>query len=277
MEPGQPHGAPFAGGYSNRQRIVEGALLLASSTYWCWLVWRLAQARGDNAIVRTLLAFGLGMVFADFLSGLVHWGCDTWGSIDTPLLGRTVIRTFREHHIDAKAITRHDLIETNGSTAVFGSVPALCAGLLPYETSRWAWFVAAVCVSATLFVTFTSQIHKWAHEDQPPRLVALLQNTGILLSTPHHDGHHTPPYVKNYCITTGWMNRPLEAIQFFPVLERVIEKITGTPPRYDPAAEALARATGVAEQGFFVQNEPKATDASGVITSESEGAVASKS
>src|SRR3989344_7952856 len=49
----------------------------------------------------------LSLLTADFISGMIHWGADTWGSVKFPILGKTLIKGFREHHIDKKAITKH--------------------------------------------------------------------------------------------------------------------------------------------------------------------------
>lgn len=187
--------------------------------------------------LRLAAAAGLGLLAADLASGVVHWACDTWGSLDTPLLGRAFLRPFREHHVDQQAITRHDFVETNGNNCLV-ALPVLGLALLPPlgRDAPAGTFLAAFLLSLGVATMATNQIHKWAHQDAPPRLVAWLQRARLLLPPARHAVHHRPPYTADYCITLGWLNAPLRAIGFFPRLERAITALTGAVPRRDERA-----------------------------------------
>lgn len=85
-----------------------------------------------------------------------------------------------------------------------------------------------------IFVSLTNQIHKWSHTySKLPAIVTFLQDYHIILPKQHHRIHHISPHETYYCITTGWLNHPLEKLQFWKQLEKYIEKFTGFKPRDD--------------------------------------------
>lgn len=180
-----------------------------------------------------------GMVTADFLSGVVHWGADTWGSDTMPVLGKRLLRPFRVHHINpADFLTRH-WIDTNGDVATIVSAVLAIAFLIPLDaTAGQASLTFIVAIAATTLPT--NQVHQWAHMPSPPRIVRAMQKSGLLLSHPQHAKHHAPPYVSNYCIALGWCNEALVRTQFFSRVERVITKLTGAVPREDEGHGAKA-------------------------------------
>lgn len=178
------------------------------------------------------LAVVVGLTAADFASGVIHWAADTWGRDDYPVIGHRLLVPFRVHHVNPDDFLRRRFVDANGDVA-FLTLPVLIAlGVMPLDrhwSAPLAIFVLAFCGIGVL----TNQIHQWAHMPRPPRLVRALQSAGLLLGSAEHARHHARPYDCRYCITTGWCNRPLEAIGFFRVLETVITLTTGAVPRQD--------------------------------------------
>ena len=178
------------------------------------------------------LAFVAGIAAADFGSGLVHWGADTWGRDDLPVIGRRLLVPFRIHHINPDDFIRRRFLDTNGDVAFIAAIVLGGALAIPFEPS-WGGPAGVFGLAFCGVGMMTNQIHQWAHLPSPPRLVRALQACGVLLGRVEHAVHHERPYDARYCITTGWCNRPLEALAFFRHLERAIAWSTGVQPRHD--------------------------------------------
>ncbi|XP_064640658.1 plasmanylethanolamine desaturase 1-like [Lineus longissimus] len=227
----------LASQYTMGKRIQEIVCVIISISLMVFnFVYLVRYFKSENWVA-ILGAALLGVITADFFSGLVHWGADTWGSVEG-IIGKAFIRPFREHHIDPTSITRHDFIETNGDNfAVIIPVLALMAYRFLTNTPdeslaiyNWNCFLFLL----GLFVSFTNQIHKWSHTYFGlPIYITLLQDLHIILPRKHHRIHHVSPHETYYCITTGWLNYPFEAIGFWPLLESYITKFTGHYPRSD--------------------------------------------
>jgi hypothetical protein len=218
-------------GYKTSHRVYELCGMAATVLTGAWLGRRLVTSHAVSPWWLPV-AMAIGMLGADLLSGLVHWGFDTWGSVDTPVLGKLAIRTFRQHHIDPKAMLHHDFVETNGHN--FALALTLTAGglcVVPvHDASQRSLFAGLCMLAMALFVSVTSQIHKWAHMDEPPRWVRPLQRMRLLLSPSHHQKHHDAPHDSHYCITVGWLDELLLHTGSFRSVEAAIQRATGIKP-----------------------------------------------
>ena len=229
----------LAAGYSRGMRIFEIASIATFAIGMVMVAYRLG-VQLDRYWWLALAAAMTGFLAADFISGFVHWMCDTWGRLDMPVVGKALLRPFREHHVNPKAITEHDFIETNGLNCWI-STPGILLIAFVSPIGPWSFFGLATMMFTLLFVLLTNQAHKWAHMDTPPGYIAFLQRMGLLLPPGHHSVHHTQPFNRYYCITVGWLNRPLQYVQFFQTLERIITATTGAMPRKDDIGELAAR------------------------------------
>lgn len=228
---------PLIAEYSSRFRLVETSAIWIFAALFAGLAARGHFAPFSVSASQSALIVFLGALSADLVSGLVHWSADTWGNQTWPIVGPTLIRSFREHHIDAKAITRHDFVEANGATALVLLPVILGVHVsMPGASSAWTriqYQASLFTLSLTLFVFMTNQIHKWAHVDLPPRAVRLLQSLRLILPSGHHQVHHRGRHTSCYCITTGWMNPLLDRIQFFRMSEKLIQAVSTLRPRED--------------------------------------------
>ncbi len=164
-----------------------------------------------------------GYLIADFGSGLVHWFCDTFFEEETPLLGRLLIQPFREHHRDPQAMTRHGFFELNGNNCL-AMIPVLFLALWaggPTAGSSLSQFAHSLLFTVSLTIFATNQFHRWAHEQEPPVAVRWLQRSGLILRPERHQRHHRD-FSREFCMTSGWMNSPLDALLFFPRIELVV-------------------------------------------------------
>jgi hypothetical protein len=218
---------------TTRQKVVSALSIGIASALW------LANAIEVVTAIDALtwwIPFALlaGATAADFLSGLVHWGADTWGRDDMPIIGQRLLVPFRVHHVNPADFLTRPFLDTNGEVAML-AVPALLAARLIPLDQNWGLALAIAALGTCGAGVMTNQIHQWAHMPTPPRPVRWLQNCRLILGHAAHAHHHACPHDANYCITTGWCNRVLDRVHFFRGLERIITTLTSVAPRQDDA------------------------------------------
>ncbi|MBX3472946.1 MAG: hypothetical protein KF754_01015 [Planctomycetes bacterium] len=239
--------AVLASGYTlGQHRLNVLALVLFGAT--CIWVGQHVLSRPLGALTVFLAVLGAWLL-TDFLSGLIHWAGDTWGRVSMPVVGRMLVRTFREHHTSPRAITHHGVVQLLGEQSLFAT--PLMGLLLLFNpddqdvvgttTLLGLYFMLVVITASNLF-------HKWAHMRKPPVVARVMQNLGLVISFKHHARHHAPPYMRGYCPAIGWLNPVLDGIRFWRGLEWLVWKCTGVLPREDDlgreAALALMRPAG---------------------------------
>lgn len=210
-------------------RIFEAVSIASFGAIWVTLAHQVATvAAADQLSWMWWVAIPMAYVATDFASGMFHWFCDSFFERDTPVIGKLLIEPFREHHRDPTGMTRHGFLELHGNNC-FGAASLLGIFLaigVP-AASPWGMFAYMFLVAFGVGVVLTNQCHKWAHDrEHAAGWVKVLMSTGLILSTRHHDSHHSGDHTSGYCITTGWMNRLLDPIRFFPSAERVIRRLS---------------------------------------------------
>lgn len=171
------------------------------------------------------IAIASALLIADFLSGMLHWTLDSYGSENTFLLG-PLIENFRYHHENEQFILKRNFAEKNWDSMLF------CASILlfMYVTKMFSaernTLFCLLQLYVLLFSGITNEVHCAAHRTKNNLIIDKLQYYNILISKEKHGYHHENDQTTTYCILTGWNNWWMEKIQWWRKLEFIVEKIT---------------------------------------------------
>ena len=220
--------SPGLHGFLEHGATILAPLLFASALLLSYQ--RLSQAEAGWLAVPGVL---LGLAFGDFVTGLVHWAADTYCGENTPVIGRSLVKPFRVHHVRPQEICEHGLVETVGNTCILAApLLALFLTLTAVgETSAASAFAVFTAVMTVGVTVATNQFHKWAHQENPRRVVRALQRARVILSPEHHREHHAAPFESSYAITNGWLNPLLNRTRFFRRLEDALRAVGVKPHR----------------------------------------------
>jgi ubiquitin-conjugating enzyme E2 variant len=211
------------GGRPRSQVCLEAVALATAGALLAALAARVAHGlTGAVEIAALLGGVAVGYLVADFFTGFAHWFGDSFFEEESPVIGPVLIQPFREHHRDPLAMTRHELLEIMGNSALILS-PLLAAAWWYLGMTRWPGvLLGAALVTFAGAALLTNLFHRWAHAaPDVPAVVARLQAWGVILAPAHHARHHAPPHLVGYCVTSGWVNRWADAAGVFRALERL--------------------------------------------------------
>lgn len=159
----------------------------------------------------------LGWIFADFLSGVVHWVEDTFVTRDTPLIGKSVGLPNEMHHADPAAFLASGFIERNWTT---------WAAVLPLALLwLWLWGPSVTLLAALVGGCLANESHAWAHRSNPPPIIRALQRSGVFQASGAHARHHRSKMDSDFCTLTGWLNPWLELIGLWRWLSKTVATV----------------------------------------------------
>ena len=177
-------------------------------------------------------AVGVGYFVADFASGVVHWGVDTWFS--ERQFGRA-IAIAREHHTHPQNILGYSFLEhsTLGSapSTLFIGPAAFLTAWLPVCIATYALMIVWLITSTCLF--FGTSIHNLAHQRPKWSMLRLAQKLHLVITPQHHWHHHRDGQLVRYCTINGWANYVCDPLGVWRLLEWLVCGLTGAVPRHD--------------------------------------------
>ena len=134
-------------------------------------------------VISSLFTVITAWFLADILSGVIHWLQDSYLTENTfnSRFFAEVSRDNDRHHKYPWLMSQTTVWHNINDSVIIGF--PLSFGLFMIGSPTILWL-------AILFGSYANAIHRYAHSSKRPKLVRLLQHTGIFMSNKHHREHH---------------------------------------------------------------------------------------
>lgn len=202
------------------------------------------------ALLSILLQIVGVVLLADFVSGILHWLEDTYGSEKTPLLGRIVVKPNVIHHHQPREFTKSPFWRRNSVTMILAAI-ILALGTAFLGAS---WQLYLFCALAAV----SNEMHCWTHRSPEENgwFINLLHRCRILQTPAHHAVHHTDPKNRAYCVLTNYVNPLLDRMEFWRRAEIVIFHIFHIRPRPDSSIKKVQNlaSTAIPQHPQFISH-----------------------
>lgn len=173
-------------------------------------------------------ATATAVVAADFVSGIVHWAEDTFGDVDTPIIGKWIVQPNELHHREAGAFTSRGWLASSWDLAL--------AGALIVGVAAWLGVLTPYVALFAFLGANANAVHKWNHAPRSaPWIARVLWKAKLLQPPAQHALHHTGEKNLAYCVLTPFVNPLLDRIGFWRALERAVVPLFGGSRRADLA------------------------------------------
>jgi ubiquitin-conjugating enzyme E2 variant len=174
------------------------------------------------------------VLLADFVSGVLHWLEDAYGSEKTPVIGKWMIEKNILHHYKPRQFTQYNWLQSNWDLACVALVLVIAAWASGHLTWQ-VWLFAILSANA-------NEIHKWAHRTprENGRVITFLQRYRLIQTVRHHAKHHTNPKDSNYCTLTDFLNPVLDGANIWERAEGLVYRVSGVRRRVDTSVKQPA-------------------------------------
>ena len=243
---------------SPMMKTAYGAVLAAGA----WTAVNIATdlaSTGSPAALAGKVALNAGMAVggylaADVASGVLHHWADNYANPDSKnKLVQKFSRQAHRHHFHPTRLGNYTPAAWAAPLSFVAWAPLVAGNVLGLPAPLMTGALAM-----TAGMTHYGNFHYWSHQSdkKTPKIGHLLRKMNLAVERKNHMVHHKVPWNSDFCIVNGAMNKPLNAMKFWPRYEKAVHALTGAEPESWKMPEYKAYVDGeITKEEYVAQSK----------------------